>query len=52
MKGSCWPLEPDPCHRPPPPRPQPYPQVDSPNRSGQTLYEQVVVTNHSWESEV
>ncbi|XP_069426160.1 transferrin receptor protein 2 isoform X3 [Ovis canadensis] len=27
-------------------------QVDSPNRSGQTLYEQVVVTNHSWEAEV
>ncbi|KAF4015880.1 hypothetical protein G4228_007236 [Cervus hanglu yarkandensis] len=32
--------------------PQPCPQVDSPNRSGQTLYEQVVVTNHSWEAEV
>uniref|UniRef100_A0A8C3X221 Transferrin receptor 2 n=1 Tax=Catagonus wagneri TaxID=51154 RepID=A0A8C3X221_9CETA len=27
-------------------------QVDSPNRSGQTLYEQVVFSNHSWEAEV
>ncbi|XP_064334723.1 transferrin receptor protein 2 isoform X4 [Camelus dromedarius] len=27
-------------------------QVDSPNRSGQTLYEQVVFNNHSWEAEV
>ncbi|XP_007954082.1 transferrin receptor protein 2 [Orycteropus afer afer] len=27
-------------------------QVDSPNHSGQTLYEQVVVTNPSWEAEV
>ncbi|KAI5945418.1 transferrin receptor protein 2 isoform X4 [Manis javanica] len=27
-------------------------QVDSPNRSGQTLYEQVVVNNHSWDAEV
>uniref|UniRef100_A0A5G2QD61 Transferrin receptor 2 n=1 Tax=Sus scrofa TaxID=9823 RepID=A0A5G2QD61_PIG len=27
-------------------------RVDSPNRSGQTLYEQVVFSNHSWEAEV
>nr|XP_035929230.1 transferrin receptor protein 2 isoform X3 [Halichoerus grypus] len=27
-------------------------QVDSPNRSGQTLYEQVVFNNHSWDAEV
>ncbi|XP_010607808.1 transferrin receptor protein 2 isoform X2 [Fukomys damarensis] len=27
-------------------------QVDSPNHSGQTLYEQVVFTNPSWEAEV
>uniref|UniRef100_G3U7U3 Transferrin receptor protein 2 n=1 Tax=Loxodonta africana TaxID=9785 RepID=G3U7U3_LOXAF len=27
-------------------------QVDSPNRSGQTLYEQVVFTNTSWDAEV
>ncbi|XP_026981788.1 transferrin receptor protein 2 isoform X3 [Sagmatias obliquidens] len=27
-------------------------QVDSPNRSGQTLFEQVVFNNHSWEAEV
>uniref|UniRef100_G3R8Z9 Transferrin receptor protein 2 n=1 Tax=Gorilla gorilla gorilla TaxID=9595 RepID=G3R8Z9_GORGO len=27
-------------------------QVDSPNHSGQTLYEQVVVTNPSWDAEV
>ncbi|XP_058141858.1 transferrin receptor protein 2 isoform X2 [Dasypus novemcinctus] len=27
-------------------------QVDSPNRSGQTLYEQVVFTNSSWDAEV
>ncbi|KAF3813958.1 hypothetical protein GH733_017990 [Mirounga leonina] len=26
--------------------------VDSPNRSGQTLYEQVVFNNHSWDAEV
>eukprot|EP00069_Balaena_mysticetus_P002834 bmy_16117T0 len=26
--------------------------VDSPNRSGQTLFEQVVFNNHSWEAEV
>ncbi|KAM6156736.1 transferrin receptor protein 2 [Erethizon dorsatum] len=28
------------------------PQVDSPNHSGQTLYEQLVFTNPSWEEEV
>ncbi|MBZ3884662.1 Transferrin receptor protein 2, partial [Sciurus carolinensis] len=28
------------------------PQVDSPNHSGQTLYEQVVFTNPSWDAEV
>ncbi|KAG8523751.1 Transferrin receptor protein 2 [Galemys pyrenaicus] len=27
-------------------------QVDSPNHSGQTLYEQVVFGNHSWDAEV
>ncbi|XP_055984391.1 transferrin receptor protein 2 [Sorex fumeus] len=27
-------------------------QVDSPNRSGQTLYDQVAVSNQSWEAEV
>ncbi|XP_006918672.1 transferrin receptor protein 2 [Pteropus alecto] len=27
-------------------------QVDSPNRSGQTLYEQVAFNNHSWDAEV
>lgn len=30
----------------------PCPQVDSPNHSGQTLYEQVVRTNPSWDAEV
>nr|KAF6491240.1 transferrin receptor 2 [Molossus molossus] len=27
-------------------------QVDSPNQSGQTLYEQVAVNNHNWDAEV
>lgn len=45
MKGSWWRPEPDPA-------PSPAPQVDSPNRSGQTLYEQVVFNNHSWDAEV
>lgn len=29
-----------------------FPQVDSPNHSGQTLYEKVVFTNPRWDAEV
>lgn len=32
--------------------PPPCPQVESPNHSGQTLYEQVAFSNHSWDAEV